>query len=299
MKKVIISLATILLSLCFLAVIIAACSNNAEEPETLYTVTYRSNDEAEDPYATEQYAAGEIFATLAADAFGEGESRFLAWYDGTRRISAGESYIMPEGGITFYAQWEGDMTAQLEGMWSGCSNGSEPVGEENDFVVSIRKDEGYAYVILSTVSYTGEDHAEKKENKVLRLAECGEGNYASETESVWLTNNHLVLRLEGATFEFDHWCPLSTAPDLNGVWATGGGEERRSIEFADTVVLSPKDAKVIGKVVGIGEYYLLVLSENFDNGTARTSDGYSMTLLTATPDGNALLVNGDVVFVRV
>lgn len=304
MKKTIISLITILLSICLLAIVIAGCSNRPVDSGSVYTVTYRSNDETENPYAVEQHEAGETFTVCSANAFADEAAVFLAWYDGEQRIMAGETYTMPAGSVTFYAQWEGDVTAQIEGTWSGCVNVPEYVGEGNDLTVSVRKDEGCAYVVLSDVSFAGTDHYETRENRVLRLPAHEDGYYASEAGSIRLANNHLVMSLgEEGTIEFEDWCPLSASRELSGVWAADGGEGQFSIEFSDTAVLAADDDTVIGKVIGIGEYYLLMLFEGIGTATplslSREGEQYSMTLFTASPDGNALLVNNDnIVFVR-
>ena len=292
MKKTIISLISIALLGCLLAIGVTACSAKQPQMKPLYTVTYRSNDETADPYAVEQYAEGASFSAMTVEANTRQSGAFLAWYDGENRIAAGETYTMPAKDVTFYAQWENDVTALLDGVWSGCLQEDELVEAGQSLTAAIRRDAGSAYVILSSVSFDAADLHEEKENAVLRLEQCADGSYASDIASIKLSNNHLVMELDGKVAEFANWCPLSTAPQLSGVWNEKGGS--REIEISDGAVYKAHTATTIGKVIGIGEYYLLVSDnaiETLSEGVARAS-AYSMILFTTAPDGSALVSDG-------
>lgn len=295
MKKTIISLISIALLGCLMVIGITACSKREPaEAEPLYTVTYRPNDENAEPYAVEQYVAG---ASISVSDIGTGtrnSSAFLAWYDGERRIAAGETYIMPSRDVTFYAQWENDVTAQLDGIWSGCTQESELLDAGQTLTAAIRRDAGAAYIVLSAVSFATADLHEEKENIVLRLEQGADGNYASDTVSIKIVNNHLIMELDGTAAEFTRWCPLSTAPQLSGVWTEREGS--REIKISDGAVFDAHTTMPIGRMIGIGDYYLLVSDSPVESLTAYTAKAetqYSMILFTAAPDGNALLSDTD------
>ena len=95
-------------ALCGMAFTLYGCNGQTEEPEpTKYTVTYaKGADGVTGTAPTEtSHAKGETF-TVATNTFTYEGYTFENWSDGTATYAAGATYTMPEGNVTFTAQWK-------------------------------------------------------------------------------------------------------------------------------------------------------------------------------------------------
>lgn len=114
MKRKLGFLLTMLLMICMIASVLAACTGIepkpgpvTDDPDKTYSVGYTRGDNAVEGKAPtgQRYKAGETFTVAYPDDLVFVGYYFVCWNDGEKNVEAGSTYTMPAKSVTFVAQW--------------------------------------------------------------------------------------------------------------------------------------------------------------------------------------------------
>ena len=116
-------------ALCGVAFTLYGCNNQTEPEPTKYTVTYAKGAQGATGTAPTEtsHAKGETF-TVASNTFTYEGYTFENWSDGTSTYAAGVTYTMPEGNVTFTAQWKANEQPTAKEFTVTFKNGETTVG---------------------------------------------------------------------------------------------------------------------------------------------------------------------------
>ncbi len=248
MKKHIIRLLVVMLSVCLGMAVISACT----KPKT-YTVTYLAGGGTGTAPTVEKYKEGEEF-TVKENTFTYEGYTFTTWNDGAKNVAPGAKYVMPAKDITFTAQWKKEIVDNYSGYWTGEAEGAKLgesyAGKTFDVEAAVMLDETDLFVAFMFTEKGG-------------AAKLGAGVHGTVSEEGAIDFNGTAGKLENdkltipfgeeASIEFSGRKALGDAAEPDGVYSSGEEGEEKFLDF-NRGAIKLDAAFVDAEFLSIGKY---------------------------------------------
>lgn len=248
MKKHIIRLLVVMLSVCLGMAVISACT----KPKT-YTVTYVAGGGTGTAPTVEKYKEGEEF-TVKENTFTYEGYTFTTWNDGAKNVAPGAKYVMPAKDITFTAQWKKEIVDNYSGYWTGEAEGAKLsdtyAGKTFEVEAAVMLDETDLFVAFMFTEKGG-------------TAKLGAGVHGTVSEEGAIDFNGTAGKLENdkltipfgekASIEFSGRKALSDAAEPDGVYSSGEEGEEKFLDF-NRGAIKLDAAFVDAEFLSIGKY---------------------------------------------